>query len=238
MYCILTQKKKSIINYKTIAMALKNTRSQTEILEITRIALQNVETNPLITPLMEALGYNTAKIDEGKALLNTAKTLYNQNLEIDDSKNKAYQAFENKRVAIEGVYSTDRKKAKIVFKTDAVVFKELGLKGSLPRTYVKWLETISLFYNVLNGQPDVLAKLATLQITAQHVTDQIAAINDLENLRADYIQTKGNAQNATKTKNKAFKDLENWMSDFYAVAKIALEGEPQLLESLGKFVKS
>lgn len=219
-------------------MALKNTRSQTEILEITRIALENVETNPAIKPLMEALGYNTTKIDEGKALLATARNLYNKNQELEDAKNKAYQAFENQRKTIDSIYSVDRKKAKIVFKNDAVIFKELGLKGSLTRTYVKWLETVNLFYNTLNAQPDVLAKLATLQINAQHITEQLTALNQLENLRAAYILAKGNAQNATKTKNIAFKELENWMSDFYAIARIALEGEPQLLESLGKFVKS
>tara|TARA_R110001606_G_scaffold153848_1_gene295323 strand:- start:204 stop:863 length:660 start_codon:yes stop_codon:yes gene_type:complete len=219
-------------------MALKNTRSQTEILESCRIALQNVETNPVIKPLMEALGYNTTKIDEGKAILNNAKTLYIQNQELEDARGKAYQTFEEKRVAIDLKYATDRKKAKIIFKTDPLILKELGLKGALPRTYVKWLETVSLFYNTLNTQTEVLAKLATLQVTTQSVTDQLAAINELEDLRAAYIQAKGNAQNATKTKNKAFKDLEKWMSDFYAVARIALEGEPQLLESLGKFVKS
>ncbi|WP_339886029.1 hypothetical protein [Polaribacter vadi] len=219
-------------------MALKNTRSQTEILESCRIALQNVETNPVIKPLMEALGYNTTKIDEGKAILNNAKTLYIQNQELEDARGKAYQTFEEKRVAIDLKYATDRKKAKIIFKTDPLILKELGLKGALPRTYVKWLETVSLFYNTLNTQTEVLAKLATLQVTAQSVTDQLAAINELEDLRAAYIQAKGNAQNATKTKNKAFKDLEKWMSDFYAVARLALEGEPQLLESLGKFVKS
>ena len=75
-------------------MALKNTRSQTEILESCRIALQNVETNPVIKPLMEALGYNTTKIDEGKAILNNAKTLYIQNQELEDARGKAYQTFE------------------------------------------------------------------------------------------------------------------------------------------------
>ena len=36
-------------------MALKNSKSQVEILEISQIALQNAETNPMIKPLMEAL---------------------------------------------------------------------------------------------------------------------------------------------------------------------------------------
>ncbi|MHB0755157.1 PQLLE family protein [Polaribacter sp. M15] len=219
-------------------MALKNTRSQTEILESCKIALHNVETNSVIQPLMEALGYNTAKIDQGKALLTTAKTLYISNREQEDAKGRAYQKFENQRNTIDSAYSLDRKKAKIVFKDNLTVFKELGLKGGLPRSYVKWLETISLFYNTLNNQPDVLSKLATLQVTPTHVTEMLTALDTLENARAAYIQAKGNAQNATKTKNKAFKDLEKWMSNFYAVAKIALAQEPQLLESLGKLVKS
>ena len=219
-------------------MALKNTRSQTEILESCRIALQNVETNPTIKPLMEALGYNTAKIDAGKALLSSAKTLYIQNQELEDTKLKAYQSFEEKRVEIDLKYAKDRKKAKIIFKTDPIILKELGLKGSLPRTYVKWVETVTLFYNTLTKQPAILSQLAALQITETYVTEMLAALEGLEVLRADYIQTKGNAQNATKTKNKAFAVLDKWMSAFYGIARIALEDEPQLLESLGKTVKS
>jgi hypothetical protein len=219
-------------------MALKNSNSQTEILEISKIALQNVETNPIIKPLMEALGYNTAKIDAGKALLSEAKTQFNTNKSLEDARAKAYKDFEDLKISIEAKYSKDRKKAKIIYKQDALVLKELGIKGIIPKSYVKWLETVNLFYNLLNTDADILAKLAPLQVTQEHVTALIADLNTLEDLRAAYIQAKGNAQNATKTKNKAFKDLEKWMSDFYAVARLALEGEPQLLESLGKLVKS
>jgi hypothetical protein len=219
-------------------MALKNSNSQTEILEISRIALQNVETNPIIKPLMEALGYNTAKIDAGKALLNEAKTQFNTNKSLEDARANAYKDFEDLKTAIEAKYSKDRKKAKIIYKQDALVLKELGIKGIIPKSYVKWLETVNLFYNLLNTDAAILAKLAPLQVTQEHVTALIADLNTLEDLRAAYIQAKGNAQNATKTKNKAFKDLEKWMSDFYAVARLALEDEPQLLESLGKLVKS
>ena len=218
-------------------MALKNSKSQTEILESSKIALTNVETNPIIKPLMEDLGYNTAKIDEGKALLNQAKTQFNSNQALEDKRAQAYKAFEEAKTSIEVKYAKDRKKAKIVFRQNTLVLKELGIKGIVPKSYVKWLETVNLYYNTLNTQPNILNQLATLQITQQHVTDLLAELNELENLRATYIQAKGNAQNATKTKSKAFKDLEKYMSDFFAVARIALESEPQLLEALGKLVK-
>jgi hypothetical protein len=219
-------------------MALKNSNSQTEILEISRIALQNVETNPIIKPLMEALGYNTAKIDVGKALLSEAKTQFNTNKSLEDVRAKAYKYFEDLKVTIEAKYYKDRKKVKIIYKQDTLVLKELGIKGIIPKSYVKWLETTNVFYNLLNTDAAILAKLAPLQVTQEHVTALIADLNSLEDLRAAYIQAKGNAQNATKTKNNAFKDLEKWMSDFYAVARLALEDEPQLLESLGKLVRS
>jgi hypothetical protein len=39
-------------------------------------------------------------------------------------------------------------------------------------------------------------------------------------------------------KNAAFKKLDAWMREFYAVAKVALYDTPQLMEALGKQVKS
>lgn len=168
-------------------MALKNSKSQTEILESSRIALTNVETDPIIKPLMEDLGYNTAKIAEGKALLNEAKTQFLSNQTLEDKRAQAYKAFEDSKVNIETKYAKDRKKAKIVFKEEALVLRELGIKGIVPKSYVKWLETVNLFYNTSNTQPSILNQLATLQITQQHVTDLLAALNELENLRATYI---------------------------------------------------
>lgn len=55
---------------------------------------------------------------------------------------------------------------------------------------------------------------------------------------ADYIREKGESQQATQDKNKAFDAVTKWVSEFYAVAKIALEDQPQLLESVAKLVRS
>ena len=63
-------------------------------------------------------------------------------------------------------------------------------------------------------------------------------ISDLEAARSEYLKEKGESQDSTKAKDAAFAKIDDWMSGFYAVAKIGLEDNPQLLEALGKTVKS
>jgi len=219
-------------------MALKNQRSQTAILENAKIALQNVETNPTIKSLMESLGYNAAKMAEGIIVLQTAKSSYDENQLLDDNKAKTSKAFEDKRIALNVNFVRDRKKARVILSDDPLVLKELGVAGGIPKTYVKWLENINQFYNTLKNQPELAAKLTSVQITPEYITETLAGIAEVESLRAARTQNEGITQNATKIKDKAFKDLDKWMGSFFAIARIALENEPQLLESLGKFVRS
>ena len=44
---------------------------------------------------------------------------------------------------------------------------------------------------------------------------------------------KGQAQAATQKRDAALDDLQDWLSDYLAIAKVALEDNPQLLEGLG-----
>ena len=90
-------------------------------------------------------------------------------------------------------------------------------------------------YKLFNG---LHLKLNTLMFAIEQLNDTIQLIATLEAARSKYLREKGESQDATKLKDKAFGEIDEWMSEFYAVAKIALEENPQLLESLGKFVRS
>ena len=101
----------------------------------------------------------------------------------------------------------------------------------------KWLEIAKKFYSVATTDKDIQGKLARLASTADALTAANTLISELETAIAEYLKEKGESQDATKAKDAAFVTIDDWMSEFCAVARIGLEDNPQLLEALGKVVK-
>jgi hypothetical protein len=211
--------------------------TEAEVLERDRIALENVESQSEIAAIMAELGYDSEKITEGKGILTDTRTAFDSNKTEDDETSAAYAAFKSLSGQVADAYSIHRKKAKVVFRKDSLTLDKLGINGSIPQAYVKWLEVVKKFYSVSNADSDIQASLSRLRISIDDLNAGGTQISDLEAARAEYLREKGESQDATKAKDAAFDILDDWMSEFYAVAKIALEDNPQLLEALGKTVR-
>ena len=116
--------------------------------------------------------------------------------------------------------------------------ERLDVAGSLPRAYIRWLETVKTFYSVSLADPEIQGRLSALRVTSEYLNETYAMIGEVEAARALYIQEIGESQNATKLKDAAFAKVDDYMRKFYATSRIALAESPQLLESLGKLVRS
>lgn len=219
-------------------MVTKKTLSEAEALEQYRVSLANVEIQPEIATTMSEFGFDSTVVAEGKALLTETRQSFDFNETEDDETSEAYAAFKLLKASLEATYSMHRKKAKIIFRNDPKTKDKLGVSGSLSKAYIKWLETVKKFYSVALKGDKIQGKLIRLKITADNLTAAKTLIGELEAARAEYLREKGESQAATKAKDAAFVKMDDWMSEFYAVAKIALEDQPQLLESLGKFVRN
>jgi hypothetical protein len=219
-------------------MATKRTLTEAETLEQYRVSLDNVENQSEIATIMTEFGYDTAMIGQGKALLAETRQSYDANKTEDDETSAAYNSFSNLKEDLDKTYSLHRKKAKVVFRNDSLTMDKLAVSGSVPKAYVKWLETAKKFYSVASADTEIQSRLARLQISTEDLTAGGTLITNLEAARAEYLREKGESQDSTKIKDAAFVKIDDWMSEFYAVAKIALEDNPQLLESLGKLVRS
>lgn len=218
-------------------MSKKNI-SEAKTLEQYRVTFENTESQPQIASTMAEYGYDSTKVAEGKALYETTRLAYDSNKTETDEEVAAYAVFASKEDQLAKIYAEHRKKAKVVFRNDSVTADKLEITGSLPVAYVKWLETVRKFYNISVSNPDIQTSLSRLKITAADLNAAQALIPEVEAARAVYLKEKGESQDATTIKDTAFVKLDDWMSEFYAVAKIAMEDNPQLLEALGKVVKS
>lgn len=211
---------------------------EVKFIEQSRVALQNASLQLTIANHLAEVGYTAEVIAEGQAVWQTARDAYDLNQTEDMETSQAYKEFTKTRDDVSKNYKKDRKKAKVIFRNDAVKSEALGITKTTARSYAKWVEQVRKFYITAGADADIKTALGRLMVTEQHITDMTTALTSLENKRSDYLREVGESQDSTTAKDAALKSLDEWMSDFYAVAKIALEDQPQLLESLSKVVKS
>ena len=112
------------------------------------------------------------------------------------------------------------------------------MKNPYYRTYVKWIELARRFYTELSNNPDLTERLSKRNYSNDETQARLAAISEIQVARAAYIYEKGISQNTTSAKSEAFEILNEWMDEFFSLAKIAFRKEPQLMESLDIVVKS
>lgn len=217
-------------------MSKKNI-SETKTLEKYRVTFENTEAQPQIASTMAEYGYTPAKMAEGKTLYIETRTAFDSNKTETDEEVAAYAVFESKEDQLAKIYADHRKKAKVVFRNDTVTAEKLEITGSVPLAYVKWLETVKKFYSTAIAESDIQTKLSQLKVTLVDLNAAQAFIPAVEAARANYLKEKGESQDATAKKDAAFAKLDDWMSEFYAIARIAMEDSPQLLEALGVVVK-
>lgn len=212
--------------------------SEAETLEQYGISLDNAIDQPQIAEIMSEFGYDTEEINQGKVMLTETRSLYDTKETESDEASEAYDNYAKFKNQLQTKYKLHRKKAKVVFRNDLLIMDKLNVSGILPKGYIKWIETVRKFYSEVSADSEIQTRLSRLKVTPEQLTEAQNLITEVENARKVYMKEKGESQNATQEKDQAFEKLDDWMSEFYAVAKIALEDHPQLLESLGKLVRN
>lgn len=206
--------------------------TEAELLETFRISLENVRNQSEITGIMAEFGYPSEIINEGESLFNNARKAYDHNKQEGDETSKSYLDFLNVKHKLAKRYSNDRTIAKVVFRNDPAIKMQLALNGEIPTAYLNWLEFVRKLYQELSQNTELQAKVAPLKLTQEKIVEATNLISLVESSRADYIRELGESQQSKVQKDHAFAQLETWMREFYAVAKIALEDNEGLLKAI------
>ncbi len=216
---------------------MKNNTIDAKLLNA-EVAIDNALDNSAISTALAAFGYDETKLLAGKALYETALNLHLQQKKEYGEQYAATSELEATLSSANKTYMQHLKVARIALRTDASAAEALQLDGRRKKTYAGWVEQATLFYGNALDSAKIKAALAEFGIDEAKLGAGQASVQEVQTLLKAQHTEKGEAQAATKARDEALEALMDWLSDFFAIARIALEGDPQLLEMLGIVVES
>jgi len=212
------------------------TRSSLTIAErllAAQVAIGNALTNTQIQDYLAEYGRDLIYLQTGQTLYQAAldadlqqKAEYGDQYAATDELNRLWKEANQ-------TYMRYLKVARVAFKDDRGVAAELGLDGRRKQTLSGWIVQARQFYSNALANAAILSKLAEFSITQEKLLAGQSQVGAVEVANQAQEKERGEAQNATQLRDAAMEALDEWMSDFVAIARVALEAEPQLLEILG-----
>ena len=203
------------------------------LLSDAQVAIENALNNPDILNALKDFGYTTARIQTGKALYSTATAAQIQQTTEAGDQIAATAAVSDAWETAKKSYIRFIKIARIAFKRSPGISTQLDLGGTRKRTLSGWVAQANQFYASALANKTILSGLKEFGITEQKLKAGAAEVKALEAANLTQEKEKGEAQAATQKRDAAIDELQDWLSDYLAIAKIALEENPQLLEGLG-----
>lgn len=202
------------------------------------LALNNARSDPELSEALAVFGYDEARLDAGMALYTAAAEAQQQQVREYGEQYAASDAFRAALDTAQAEYTRYVKVARIALKEDRGAYATLGLAGARKRTLAGWLAQARQFYTNAQASETVLAALGQFGVTQEKLTAGQAQVDEVESLSAAQKKETGEAQQATQARDAALEALDEWMGDFLAIARIALEDTPQLLEKMGILARS
>ncbi|UXP31641.1 hypothetical protein N6H18_14930 [Reichenbachiella agarivorans] len=196
-------------------------------------AITNGRDVDAISSVLTEYGYDAETMNSGMALYETADALHvKQKLEYGEQY-AASDEFRIARAALNKTYMRHIKLARIALKGNKATEEALQLSGDRKQAFPGWLQQAKTFYTNSLLSPIVLAELAKVNIPQEALTAASLELVELEKKYNKQLKEKGEAQDATEKRDEALDALQDWMSDYIGIARVALEDDPQLLEMLG-----
>lgn len=213
-------------------------RSISERLHAMQVAVSNTIAFPEIKELVGQYGYGSEKIDEGKTLYTEALMAVNLQTAYGGSQGGASTRVRQTEKAAHDTFQRLSKVARAIFKNDPGKLKSLGLQGTMPKRIAEFIgAAYTLFDNAKNVSElrDELSKYGyndkKLEAEKQKITDYDKAVQLHEG-------TKGAAQQTTRDQEAALAKMDEWLTQYFKIAKVALVDRRELLEQIGIFARS
>ena len=213
-------------------------RSIDTFLSEAQLAIDNSLNNPQILAAVKDFGYGTERLNQGKALYNALAAAQLEKSSESGEQISASEAVQAQWEMAKKSYMRLVKVARVALKKEGGAIAQLALSGKRKESLSGWLSQANQFYQNALSSPAILKALKEFGITDKKLKAGLKEIEAVEAANLVQEKEKGEAQAATKRRDAALDAMQDWLSDYLAIAKVALEEEPQLLEGLGVLQRS
>lgn len=198
-----------------------------------RLAIENALSDEAIKAALAPFGYENTRLQEGKTLYDTTMTL--QRIQEKEYGEQYDATAEFKRLFDDAdlTYMDAVKIARIALRDHSGHWQALALNGARKHSIAGWLKQAQQFYSNALADADIVTAMSRFGFDQTKLQAGFDSVNAVAAANAVQQKEKGEAQDATKQRDAALDDLEQWLADFKVVAMIALRGNPQWIEKLG-----
>lgn len=200
-----------------------------------RTAIDNAGSQAEIQKRMSHYGFTPKRMQEGKVLLEQALMLHEAKDQKYDERWELSSQFKADLQTARKAFSLHVTIARLAFRDEADILHKLPVKRIKSRLD-EWLSQALTFYKKAVPHAQVLERNYSLSL--EELQQSAAMIESIIAVRNQRLQKKGEAEEATRTRNQGIRELKAWLTEFRSVARIALKDTPQLLEALGIMVPS
>lgn len=196
--------------------------------------LTNARDVPELQSRVALYGYTLEKLNQMLVQRQQAFDLYLAQKTEYSEQYAATETFEQAWKTAHEAYMRLVRLGRIVFRDDHAVFIKLTFNEERKRSFSGWLAQANTFFSNLLSDEDALAKYSQYNTLPEEVNAAKALIDTAEEANIMQAKETGEARQATLERDEKMDALDKVMSEFYALAELACEDAPELLEMLDR----
>ena len=211
----------------------RSKRTIAEQLNSAQIAISNSLGDTEIQELVSAYGYTPEKLNEGKTLYEGALVAVNSQTKFTGSQQQATEDLVKAEKIAFDAYQALAKVARAIFSKDKAKLVQLGIDGTMPRNTASFLRAAYTIFDNAGNISEIKTALASYGYTDEKITSERQKIAAYDTANQLQESSKGAAQQSTQDQKHALSLMNDWVSQYIKIAKVALRDKKQLLEKIG-----
>ncbi|MDN5292387.1 MAG: hypothetical protein PWQ06_2626 [Anaerophaga sp.] len=199
--------------------------------KVDKILGQSLSDQTLVSSL-SAFGYGLKEMERGRQLL---ENLRQTDQEQEAARRRRIQLNREKsdlQKSLQKRYMRFIKLGRVVFDNDNMAKKALGLEGPRAKQFDDWYRQVYLFCKNLIAEDKWMKALTGFGVKKADIWDILDDLEKLEELNTRFEHAKELSKEMTKKKRQQLVVLQDWLSDYLKIARLALEEKPHLLGKL------